>query len=391
MIEVTANPLHFLGMPVAQFLNEYWQKKPLLIRQAFPNYQALISPEDLAGLACEHGPLSRIVTYQRKKDQWQLRTGPFKEAEFPKLGQHDWTLLVQDMDKWDADVAQLITHFDFLPRWRIDDVMISFAAEGGSVGPHIDHYDVFLLQAQGSRQWQIEDVVRDEPAFRQDSELKLLQQFSATQSWDLVPGDMLYLPPGYAHHGIALGPCMTFSLGMRAPSAAEMLIDFAEDMAQKMPEQLRYQDQDLRACEDSYHIDESALERVQATLSAIQYASKQDRDRWFGQFITRYRASGEISASPKQLKWPTAVKKLSAGKAFLRHPFSRVAWSAQADAALLFVSGQSYALSQSEAKLICQYSLINDIRFNQLSPNGQHIIEQLYCEGHYQLVTADDD
>lgn len=388
MIETTGTAQDFLGMSVSSFLKNYWQKKPLLIRQAFPGYQAPLSPEDLAGLACEQGPLSRIVTYQRRKDKWRLRNGPFEETEFPKLGHTDWTLLIQDMDKWDADVAQLIHAFEFLPRWRIDDVMISFAVEGGSVGPHIDQYDVFLLQAQGSRRWQIEDAPRFDPAFRPDSELKLLETFNPNQQWDLAAGDMLYLPPGFAHHGVALDPCMTFSLGMRAPSAAEMLIDYAEDIAQKLPEYQRYQDPDLRACDDPYHIDESALERVQATLSAMQYASKQDRDRWFGQFITRYRASGEISASPKQLKWATALNHLAKGKALLRNPFARLAWSAQGTAALLYVSGESFEMSRSDAKRICRQQLLDVQAFNQLSKHGQATLEQLYKQGFYQLVSA---
>lgn len=387
MIEVTANSEHFLGMPVAQFLKQYWQKKPLLIRQAFPGYQAPLSPEDLAGLACEQGPLSRLVTYQRAQDHWSVRSGPFEEDEFPDLGDRDWTLLIQDMDKWDADVAQLINHFDFLPRWRIDDVMISFAVQGGSVGPHIDQYDVFLLQAQGHRQWQIEDMPRFEPAFRQDAELKLLEQFSATHSWDLAPGDMLYLPPGFAHHGEAIDPCMTFSLGMRAPSCAEMLTDFADELAQKLPEYQRYQDPDLTISQDPFEIDAQAFERVQQALAALQNATPNERNQWFGQFITRYRSSGDITAPPKQAKWSNALTKLAQGQALLRHPFARVAWSTHANAASLFVSGSSYELSQTDAKLLCNNALIEHTRLNLLSKSGQNTLKLLYEQGYYQLVS----
>ena len=155
-IEVDAAALPPLGMPPAEFLRDYWQKRPLLIRKAFPGFVSPISPEDLAGLACEEAALSRIVAHEREHDRWLLRHGPFPEAMFPDLPHHDWTLLVQDVDKWDADVAALLPAFDFLPRWRIDDVMVSFAAPGGSVGAHVDQYDVFLLQAQGRRRWQID-------------------------------------------------------------------------------------------------------------------------------------------------------------------------------------------------------------------------------------------
>lgn len=387
MIETFATHDAFLGMPIKQFLTEYWQKKPLLIRQAFPDYQAPLSPEDLAGLACEQGPLSRLVTYQREQDTWHLRNGPFEEDEFPTLGHKDWTLLVQDMDKWDGDIAQLLEAFHFLPRWRIDDIMISFAVAGGSVGPHIDQYDVFLLQAQGHRQWQIEDKARLEPAFREDSELKLLVEFKPTHTWDLAPGDILYLPPGYAHHGVALDACMTFSVGTRAPSSAEMITDFIDDLAQKLPEYQRYEDRDLSPSHDPYEIDSEAYARVKKAFSAMDDASENNRKRWFGEFITRYRGSGDISADPKQLKWPKVLLSLHQGQALLRHPFARLAWSIDGKQALLYVSGDSFALPVHDAKLICQQTLIDGITFNQLTAIGQQTLENLYQQGFYQLVS----
>jgi 50S ribosomal protein L16 3-hydroxylase len=387
MIESHASKDSFLGMSVAHFLSEYWQKKPLLIRQAFADYQAPLSPEDLAGLACEHGPLSRLVTYQREHDRWQVRNGPFEEHEFPALGHKDWTLLVQDMDKWDADVAQLLEFFPFIPRWRIDDVMISFAVEGGSVGPHIDQYDVFLLQAEGHRQWQIEDHARLEPAFREDSELKLLVEFNPSHTWDLAPGDMLYLPPGYAHYGIALDACMTFSVGTRAPSSAEMLTDFVDDLAQKLPEYQRYQDPDLGQNQDPYEIDSVAFERVNNAFAAMDVASENNRKRWFGEFITRYRASGDISTDPKLVKWQSVLVQLHQGHALLRHPFARLAWCADGNQALLFISGDSYTVPQNDAKLICQQALIDSSHFNALNTAGQQLLAALYQQGFYQLVS----
>ena len=155
-IEVDGSHLPPLGMPPEEFLRDYWQKRPLLVRNAFAGFTSPISPEDLAGLACEDLALSRIVAHDRAGDRWQLRHGPFPEALFPTLPNHDWTLLVQDVDKWDADVAALLPAFGFLPRWRIDDIMVSFAAPGGSVGAQVDQYDVFLLQGQGHRRWQID-------------------------------------------------------------------------------------------------------------------------------------------------------------------------------------------------------------------------------------------
>ena len=208
-IEIDARELPPLGMAPEEFLRDYWQKRPLLIRNAFPGFESPIAPEDLAGLACEDGVLARIVAHERAKDKWMLRHGPFPEEMFPELPDHDWTLLVQDVDKWDADIAALLPHFDFLPRWRIDDVMVSFAAPGGSVGAHVDQYDVFLLQAQGHRRWQIDDRPDPPVHYRLDTELRLLQRFEPTHEWVLGPGDMLYLPPGVPHHGVAEDACLT--------------------------------------------------------------------------------------------------------------------------------------------------------------------------------------
>ncbi|MGH8063114.1 MAG: cupin domain-containing protein, partial [Pseudoxanthomonas sp.] len=194
MIEIDATRNQPLGMSAKVFLRDYWQKKPLLIRNALPGFVSPIEPEDLAGLACEEMALSRIVSHDRARDAWTLRSGPFAEEEFPDMPDHDWTLLVQDVDKWDVDVREVLRYFDFLPRWRIDDLMVSFAATGGSVGAHVDQYDVFLLQAQGQRRWQIDAGSNPSLAFRDDVELKLLREFTPTHDWVLQPGDMLYLP-----------------------------------------------------------------------------------------------------------------------------------------------------------------------------------------------------
>ena len=269
-IEIHAQRGQLLGMPPAQFLRDYWQKHPLLIRNAFPDFVSPLSPEDLAGLACEEAALSRVIQHNRKKDQWTVRHGPFAEAEFPKLPKHDWTLLVQDVDKWDADVRALIERFDFLPRWRVDDVMISFAAPGGSVGAHVDQYDVFLLQGQGQRHWQISTEPNAPTAFRDDVELKLLREFKPTHEWTLEPGDMLYLPPGVPHHGVAVDACLTYSIGMRAPSQAELLVDFAEHLAEQTQEEARYADPDLAMPADRYEIDDAALTRLRQALAALQ-------------------------------------------------------------------------------------------------------------------------
>src|SRR5690348_813356 len=214
------------GLNPRDFLKRHWQKRPLLVRNAFPGFAPPLTAEELAGLACEEGVESRLVVQTRKAPGWKLSHGPFKHKVFTRLPKDRWTLLVQDVDKHLPVAAGLLEPFRFIPDWRIDDLMISYAADGGSVGPHVDAYDVFLLQAEGMRRWDISTAPHadaDTPGL----ELKQIKGFKPEESWLLMPGDMLYLPPGVAHHGVAFGECMTFSIGFRAPSQSELLADLA--------------------------------------------------------------------------------------------------------------------------------------------------------------------
>ncbi len=385
MIEVTASKKHFLGMPVAEFLRDYWQKKPLLIRQAFPDYQAPLAPEDLAGIACEEGVLARLVKHDRKKDHYSVETGPFKESIFPKLGKKDWTLLVQDMDKWDGDVRQLISAFDFLPRWRVDDVMISFASPGGSVGPHIDQYDVFLLQAHGQRRWEIDENPDADKAFRKNTELKLLQHFKPSQQWVLQPGDILYLPPGVPHHGEAVDACMTFSLGMRAPSHAELLNDWADGLFERVSEDIRYNDGDLRIAKDNTEIDADTCGRVLDIFKQHIPDSPAAAAIFFGRFVTTYRNSMEIAAPPKTLKPEKIILQLTKGAVLEPHPFARWAWCKDGRDAVLFVQGESFATSQAVASRLAHAQALDAQAFSDIPESEHGLVFELVERGYLVL------
>ncbi|WP_157062529.1 cupin domain-containing protein [Pseudoxanthomonas dokdonensis] len=377
-------------MPASRFLKEYWQKKPLLIRNAFANFQTPLQPEDLAGLACEEAALSRIVVHDREHDRWSLRTGPFAEEEFPGMPDHDWTLLVQDVDKWDPDVAALISRFDFLPRWRMDDVMVSFAATGGSVGAHVDQYDVFLLQAKGERRWQIDDRANPPLEFRDDVELKLLREFSPSHEWVLEPGDVLYLPPGVPHNGVAENPCLTFSFGMRAPSASELMGDYIDTLIADADESIRYQDPDLAPAGDVHEIDAKAMARVVEALNVLRMNDPDKLGDWFGRFITTYRAAGEVAASPEprsrvELEWD-----LEHGAPLHRHPFSRLAWRRRAQAASLFCSGLQFDLPIKDAQRLAAAELVDAALYSGLSEAGREAVNALAQAGHYQFGMDED-
>ncbi|WAC64202.1 cupin domain-containing protein [Pseudoxanthomonas sp. SL93] len=391
MIEVRATAKHVLGMPAAMFLKEYWQKKPLLIRQAFPGYVSPIQPEDLAGLACEEAALSRIVMHDRANDRWTLRSGPFQEDEFPGMPDHDWTLLVQDVDKWDTDVRELLEAFDFLPRWRLDDIMVSFAATGGSVGAHVDQYDVFLLQAQGERHWQIDAGPNPPTAFRDDAELKLLREFTPTHDWVLEPGDMLYLPPGVPHHGVAVNPCLTFSVGMRAPSSAELISDYLDTLVAEADEGVRYHDEDLSPPKDPNEIDADAMKRVVEALNALRMNDPDKLGDWFGRFITTYRAAGEVMPAPGQRSRIEIEWDLQQGALLQRHPFSRLAWRRRDRLATLFCNGVDHVLPVRDAQALAALDALDGTVYAALSQEGRDAVMALMAQGHYQLLLETED
>lgn len=405
-IEVSGRPGQPLGMPLARFLRDYWQKRPLLVRGAFKDFRNPVEPNDLAGLACEDMALSRIVLEKppaessRRNDavrtdvndsQWELRTGPFAEEDFGTLPPTHWTLLVQDVDKWDADVAALLPHFSFLPSWRVDDVMISYAEDGGSVGAHVDQYDVFLLQGLGRRRWQI-DAARPHPFtaedFRDDTELKLLREFSPTHDWVLEPGDLLYLPPGVPHHGVAQGACMTYSIGMRAPSQSELLADFADSLAESLPEEARLSDADLAPSRGDGEIDDAAMERVKHAMPWFNWARKDKTlddglRAWFGRFITRYRSAQIVAPNPRRLTDATLAKAVDGNASAQRNPWSRCAWMRHGRAARLFVAGETRACSISFARLFCSQP---EFALGEVAEADRAVLRELVDAGHLALV-----
>lgn len=274
------------GINAESFLRDYWQQQPLLIKQGLPGFVSPLEADELAGLALEEEIESRIVLEQGFDSPWELHQGPFDEEFFSRLpDQLPWTLLVQAVDLWVPEVHQIMAAFSFLPRWRMDDIMVSYANDGGSVGPHFDYYDVFLLQGQGRRHWSIGDVCGESTPLYSGTTLKILESFSPRESWVLEPGDILYLPPCVAHHGVADGECLTYSLGFRSPTAGEMLDDLATEVISHGGGGY-YRDPPLKPRMASDIIDpafiEQARELLLNTLNNPQLLSQ-----WFATYMTR--------------------------------------------------------------------------------------------------------
>jgi 50S ribosomal protein L16 3-hydroxylase len=237
------DPLTQLGrLPVAEFMRRCWQKRPVLLRQALPDFAAPVSVERLFALAADDDVESRLVT--AFNGRWRLRHGPFAAAELPSRTRQRWTLLVQGVDRHDAAAHALRSRFRFVPDARLDDVMVSFATNDGGVGPHVDSYDVFLVQAQGRRRWRISRSRN--LALRPGLPLAILARFTPTHEWVLEPGDVLYLPPGVAHEGVAIGECMTCSIGFRAPRWQDLVAPWHAWLEESTRLRGAYADPDLK-------------------------------------------------------------------------------------------------------------------------------------------------
>jgi len=376
-------PLQLLGgISAREFMRDYWQKKPLLVRQAFPDFESPIDPDELAGLALEEEVESRIVL-EHGAHPWELRRGPFNEDTFADLPEKDWTLLVQAVDQFVPEVAELLEHFRFLPSWRIDDVMISFAAPGGSVGPHFDNYDVFLLQGHGQRNWKVGQMCDSESPLLEHADLRILAEFEQSGEWTLEPGDMLYLPPRLAHYGVAVDDCLTYSVGFRAPSAAEVLTHFTDFLGQFLPDEERYSDADAQPVSDPHQIQHDALDRLKGLIDKHM----NDKDlllTWFGQFMTEPRYPEQVVG--EEMEEQELIEALEDGAILIRNPSARMAWSELGDDLMLFASGRSCPLPaklRELLKLICSADAlhIDNLEAWLQDEDGLMLVQQLIKQG----------
>ena len=272
------------GISPEEFLRDYWQKKPLLVRQALPGFTPHFSADELGGLALEEEVESRLVIEKDGSEPWQVIHGPLEESLFSSLPPSHWTLLVQEVNRHVPEVTELFDLFDFIPAWRLDDIMVSYAEDQGSVGPHTDNYDVFLIQAEGKRHWQISNQTVTENDLIPDISMRIMADFQSQQEWLLEPGDMLYLPPNVPHHGVAQGECMTYSIGFRAPARTGLWQHFIDSSCASLTEQL-YKDPDLKLTSAPGLIDLNARQRIRDIIRAIP-TSDEEIDSWFGGFIT---------------------------------------------------------------------------------------------------------
>lgn len=337
---------------LALFLRDYWQKRPLLIRNAFQDWTNPLEPEELAGLACEEGVEARLII--QSGGSWTLEQGPFPESRFTQSQPDPWTLLVQAVDQHVPPVAALLAPFRFIPNWRIDDVMVSYATDGGGVGPHFDQYDVFLLQGAGQRRWQVGALCDDTTPLAPHEDLRLLADFQPTQEWLLEPGDMLYVPPRIAHNGVAVGEgCMTYSIGFRAPARSDLITHWTDHLLDSLGEDDRYEDRFDQPGEqppaNPGEITPAALARLHAMVTE-KLLDAQAFARWFGAHSST-RKYPDTDWRPEDPITPEELRDYL-DQPLIRNPASRFAFIREGKGALLlFVDGESFPCTGETADL----------------------------------------
>lgn len=336
-----------------EFLQKNWQKKPVLIKGLVSNLSALVSADELAGLACEPAVESRVVT--NDAGQFNLQHGPFDESFFGSLPASNCSLLVQAVDQWIDSVAELRELFDFIPRWRVEDVMVSFAESGGGVGPHFDNYDVFLIQGQGQRTWRLGQRCSTDTPLSDSSGQRLLASFESHEEYVLTTGDALYIPPRVAHWGTADSASVCYSVGFRAPSYAHIVENFSNLLIDNFSEDDRYSDPDLAPTSSSARIDTQSLDRLfQDMLPAL--SDRRLFIRAIGHGATQSRYPDQLELPEPSMDLQSLVAFAESGTIIRHHPTSRFAYvfdEAQHEL-WVFVDGQSHDMSAADVEVISE-------------------------------------
>jgi 50S ribosomal protein L16 3-hydroxylase len=373
-----------------QFLKEYWQKKPLLIRQAYPNFEPLIPADELAGMSLEEEVESRIIMENGPDSPWQLISGPFQEDTFGSLPKDKWTLLIQGVDQWVPEAADLLQDFNFIPNWRIDDLMISFATDGGSVGPHYDQYDVFLLQAEGQREWRIGQMCSEHDAFLKETKLRLLAKFEETDRWILEPGDMLYLPPRLAHYGISQGNGQTYSIGFRAPSQSELMHSLVDQIDASSNEDQRYGDPELALQTHSGEINEAALQQVRDFMTQALADPVLLSDA-IGKLMTEAKYPQERDEDDEKSKDTYLASDLKydlQATDIQRELHSRFAFNSNENSVSFYAGGKVYPITESSLELaqyLTKQRQYNGRTLKSLCENrdNEKLLLNLWQDGHF--------
>lgn len=359
------------GLSARAFLRRHWQKRPLLVRGALPGFTGVLDPPALFALASRNDVESRLV--RRLKHRWEVREGPLPRATFARAGARDWTLLVNGVDHHCAAAARLLRRFAFVSESRLDDVMVSYAAPGGGVGPHFDSYDVFLVQARGRRRWRL---ARTRPfALVPGAPLKLIADFRAEEEMVLEPGDLLYLPPGWGHDGVALDECVTCSVGMRAPQGDELPAAFLDYLHERGLPAAGYRDPGLAPAARPARIDPGLLAHARRQLARIRWTRRDVED-----FLGRHLSSPRPHAVFASRRMPPPGR--LARSTVVLDPKTRMLYRN----GRVFLNGESWAPGPAATRRLASLADRRSAPGRLLARAGlRRLIYEWYCAGALDL------
>lgn len=333
------------------FLRNYWQKKPLVIRQAFESFEQLIDPDELAGISCEEGSFSKIILEKNKK--LEVMEGPFDPETYESTPESNWTLMVMEVDHWSETVAKLRDPFTFIPEWRMDDVSVSYAADSGTVGAHFDFYDVFIIQGIGRRRWQLESRARTLEECGPDhlvdgSDLKLVNDFHSSEEWILEEGDLLYIPPQWGHYGVSLGESISYSVGFRAPSIKEMVLSYVKSKLDLMSEDIFLEDPHRSFQGNSSEI--SALDS-NCLVNWPEWLEKPSSNElnWFAELVTEPKRIQDLDEDSSDEEFS---KEEIAHSVFVRNLDHRLAYFEENGEIRAYVDGKELSFARDLGDLI---------------------------------------
>ncbi|CAA0125162.1 50S ribosomal protein L16 3-hydroxylase [BD1-7 clade bacterium] len=360
------------------FLKEHWQKQPLLLNEAIADFTSPISSDELAGLALEEFIESRII-FLNDDGEYDVLHGPFEAKDYQQLEGKQWTLLVQAVDHYVEEIEELKSLFRFIPDWRLDDIMISFAPTGGGVGPHFDQYDVFLLQAQGKRLWKLGQHCDDNTPLADNPDVQILESFETENEFVLEPGDVLYVPPGKAHWGLAeTDDCITISIGFRAPSLEELIANLCDDVASRLPDSIRYQDNDLGAQAEGGH----PTEITQATINRIKQVVAE-------QLLDDQRIAESFAGLMTQTKYGDLEADDEMTQVLRKNPESRMAYYVKDDNLMVFANGYCSEITVNHLEFIQGIADSHYVELDGLNDDQTAIVEELFDLGFYLSCDAD--
>jgi 50S ribosomal protein L16 3-hydroxylase len=366
------------GLTIEEFLRDYWQKKPLLIRQAVPGFKGLLTPQQLVELSCQEDAQARLI--KQTRGNWQLSHGPFEQDEMTKL-RGKWTVLVQGVNHVLPEATELLKQFNFIPHARLDDLMVSYAPKDGGVGPHFDAYDVFLLQGTGHRRWQIS--TQEDRTLIEGAPLRILKEFHVEQEWVLEAGDMLYLPPQCGHNGIAEDDCMTYSIGFRTPAYQELAEQFLVYLQDRICVDGMYADPDLKTQAHPSEIGTDMLEQVAQAIRKVQW-DNEDVANFLGSYLSEPKPHIFFDAPAKPLSAERFEQALQTRDIALDLKTQMLCHDST-----IFINGDEHQVSKGSYRVLRALADNRQLAAGtKLTSEVLNLLYEFYLDGYIGLVTG---